>query len=297
MPNRYPKPFKVPELKQKLDLLYRSKLGVEGDDAMGRLFKSEAEPNGITGKAVRYWVYGDGSREPNMVPAQRFDRFVEIFRARLPGNRTTAETRALLTSPSAGELADAFLSGAPPLDWVTLVLGAQPGGVMLLLARRPGVFRVTARRRVLEGIDGQVECPLNQYFQFKLKEIRPGWLTLLQWGQSGWFGLELADEVVSVEHSAHVGLLPVSPPYYIENEPGVRRYLFLTTPTPLPPALLSKIRTSARANVPLDVSVLDRLAHLFGKGHGLIMNALDVRFFNAEKPEVSSHEGRGRERD
>ena len=213
-----------------------------------------------------------------MIPADRFNRFVEIFQKRLPGNRSVAETRALILSPNANDLAAAFRASGPTVDWISLVLNAQLGGVVILLWDRASAFTVTARRRVLEGLNGSVKCPLNHYFRFKLESVNPGWVTALQWGQSGWFGLELSDESVSLEQSEHGGMFPLRPPYYKENEPGVRRYVFITTPVPLPPDLLAKLKTSTRGNVPLDVSTLDRFAYVGDEMPDFRINVLDVHF-------------------
>lgn len=277
MPSRYAKPVRIPQLRQKLELLYA--LGrVDGDAALGRLFKSPEKPKGLSGKTIRTWIEGQGSRDKNMIPEQNFARFVEIFKRRLPGNRSLAETRALVVSPNAEDLAAAFRAGVPKLNWISFVLRAQPGGVGIVLWDDPDGFMVTARRRfLLDGLSGSIECPINHYFRFRLDAIDPGWTTVLQWGQSGWFGLELSDESVSLEHSEHGGLFPVYPPYYNENESGVRRYVFITTPAPLPPDLLSKLLTS-RANVPLDVSTLDRFAHVASEMAGFRINVLDVHF-------------------
>jgi len=126
-------------------------------------------------------------------------------------------------------------------------------------------------------LNGSVEVPLNHYFRFKLKSIDPGWITALQWGQSGWFGLELSDESVSLERSEHEGTFPLKEPYYFETEAGLRRYVFITTPVPLPLDVLSKVKTSTFA-VPLDLSTLDRFAYLASEMPGFSINVLDVHF-------------------
>ena len=140
-------------------------------------------------------------------------------------------------------------------------------------------FTVTARRRVLEGVKGSVECPVGRDFRLKLETISPGWITVLQWGRSGWFALELDDKVVSLEPSQAGGMFPLHPPYYTESEPGERRYIFINTSVPLPLDLRASVLTLARGKVPLDVSTLDRFAHFAGEVRSNFrMNALDVHF-------------------
>jgi hypothetical protein len=282
--SRYAKPIKIEQLKDKLDLLFESGRvhmsgRVDGYAALGRLFKSQNKPKGITGKAVQLWVDGDGIRDPSMIPADRLGRLVEIFQRRLPGKRSVEETQALLLSPNVNDLATAFRASVPKVDWISLLLKAQLGGIVILLSADRDGFMVTARGTILAGLKGSVKCPVGQYFRFKLETISPGWITALQWGQSGWFGLELGDDLVALEQSQHGGMFPVWPPYYIENEPGIRRYMFINTSVPLPPDLLAKVKTSALLSVPLDVSTLDRFAHVAGEMRSdFRMNALDVHF-------------------
>ena len=88
MASRYKKPIKIAQLRQKLDLLYESGR-VVGDAAFGRLFKSDAKPEGLSGKTIRLWVDGEGTRDRNMVPEHNFGRFVEIFQKNLPGSDPT----------------------------------------------------------------------------------------------------------------------------------------------------------------------------------------------------------------
>jgi hypothetical protein len=146
-----------------------------------------------------------------------------------------------------------------------------------LIWGRSDTFTITTRR-ILEGLNGSAKCPLNHYFRFQLEALDPGWVTALHWGQSGWFGLELSDESVSLERSEHKGIFPLTRPCYREDKPGLRRYVFITTPVPLPPDLLSKVTTSTRLKAPLDVSTLDRFAHVAGEMADFRMNFLDVRF-------------------
>lgn len=277
MASRYKKPIKVAQLRRKLNLLYETGR-VEGDAAFGRLFKSPSKPNGLSGKTIRLWVNGEGTRDGNMVPEQNFKRFVEIFQKNLPGNRSYEETYALLTSPSADHLAAAFRSIGPKVDWLSLVENTERGGVSIVLWDRSD-FTVTVRQKTLEDVKGAVECPVGHHFRFKLKSIEPGWITALQCGRTGWFGLELDDGRVSLGSSEHQGMFPLHSPYYRENEPGERRYIFIATPVPLPGDLLSKVRLSSSATTPLDVSTLDRFAHLAGEMQpSFRMNVLDVRF-------------------
>ena len=250
---------------------------VDGDATLGGLFKSQDKQKGITGKAVRLWVHGDGIREKNKIPAHQFEPFVEIVRKRLPGNRTIAEARALILSPNVNDLAEAFRVSVPEIGWMSLVLKAQPGGIVIVLWEPPTDFTITARRRILNELNGSLKCPVNHYFRFKLKSIKPGWITALQWGQSGWFGLELGDDSVSLERSEHEGTFPLNEPYYFESEAGLRRYVFITTPVPLPLDVLSKVKTST-FSVPLDVSTLDRFAYIASEMPGFSINVLDVHF-------------------
>jgi hypothetical protein len=65
MPNRYAVPVNVAQLRQKLNLLYDSGRvytagRVDGDAALGRLFKSPANPNRLSGKTIRLWEDGEG---------------------------------------------------------------------------------------------------------------------------------------------------------------------------------------------------------------------------------------------
>ena len=290
MANRYANPIRVPDLRQKIWLLYQSNARINDDASFGRLFRSNDEPFGVSGKTVRNWMNGEKSREADMVPAERFDRFVEIFKKALPGSRSTEETRALLISRSAGALAEAFLSTGPAVDWISLALNATEGNVALVPART-APFGVTARRRPLEELSGWVEFPVRREFRFSLAKSGPSWVTCVQWGRTGWFGIDVDDGNSCLDRTKQYGLVPSAPPYFSEDEPGMRRYLFLATPTPMPPDLLSRIALSARGPAALDVATLDRLAYLVGEMREFRMDALNVNFVdpNERDPIQPSH--------
>lgn len=272
-------PVAVARLRYKVRALYLAQSSVTDDASFGRLFASASEPDGVTGKAIRNWFFGEGSRGPDMVPGERFERFVEIFRARLPFGRTAAEARALLLAPSEQDLVLAFFAGAAPVDWITLVLAAPAGAATVVRAGRPGFLEATTRRRVFEMLHGEVDVPVGDFFRLEIAP-RPGWLTLLQWGADGWRGLELDDDVLSLEHDGATLLAPLSRPYFQEALVGPRRYLILHTGRPLAPDLAAMLRTSVRADVSLDARALERFAHLAGNPVDFHMAALDVNFYD-----------------
>jgi hypothetical protein len=55
-------------------------------------------------------------------------------------------------------------------------------------------------------------------------------------------------------------LLPSQPPYLTEDTSGIRRFVFLTTNTPLPLELSSRISASPGSPAPLDITTLQWLA-------------------------------------
>ena len=207
-----------------------------------------------------------------------------LFNNDCPVTETLAETQALLVSPNVNDLAQAFRANVAGIDWISLVLKAEPSGIVIVLWDRLTDFSVTARRKVLSGLNGSVECPVNQVFRLKLLTDDPGWVLALQWGQSGWFGLELSEDAISLESSEYAGIFPLQPPYYFETDPGVRRYILIRTAVPLPPDLLAKVRLSTRGGVPLDVSTLDRFAHVASEMSDFHMNILDVNFTQRNPP-------------
>lgn len=276
MTTRYAEPVSIPRLKQKLGALYLLSTGIDGDNALGRLFASDDDPKGITGKAIRNWIYGEGTRYPDHVPAERYGRLVEIFRARIPERRTEAEIRSILQAKTERDVVLAFLSGAPPIDWLTLVLAAETSQAKVIIAERAGVLGVTSRRRAIENIEGTVSVPVKEPFRLELG-AGYGWLHIVQWGLSGWFGLEVNDDTVAIPLGPNPSLVPRVRPYFDENEPGNRRYLFIQTHEPLPPDAVALLEHSARSLAPLDATALVRLTHVVDAQKATI-TALDVTF-------------------
>jgi hypothetical protein len=275
MKTRYAEPIAIPRLKQKLGALYLISRNLD-DAQLGRLFRSDEEPDGLTGKAVRNWIYGDDKRLPDHVPAGRLERLTEIFRDRLPQVRTLEEVRAMLLAPTEREILLALLSGGPEVDWLTRVLAAAPGQARLVRAERPGVMQVTTRRRAIESIQGQYVVPLREPFRLEL-DAATGWLCIVQWGRSGWFGMELADHTVAFRLQDTPCRIPPAPPYFEEDEPGARRYVLMRTQVPFPSDVIAVLSSSARTGASLDANVLVRLAHVAGAS-GVDMSVLDVLF-------------------
>jgi hypothetical protein len=247
------------------------------DDAkLGRLFASPDEPDGLTGKAIRNWITGEGTRDPEHVPAGRMQRLTETFCERMPQPHTLEEVRALLLSPSEQGLVLALLSGAPQVDWMTLVMGASRGTAQVLTAGR-STARVSVRRSELESLRGDAQVAVGQPFRLRLSLPRPGWLCVVQWGDSGWFGVELADRRVALQVDEGDCLLPPAPPYLTESEVGTRRYLFMLSQQPFPPDVVTTLLHSARATAPLHADALVRLAHVVA-ADAVDLTALDVEF-------------------
>jgi hypothetical protein len=285
MANRHAPPIDVPFLNEKLAYLYCLSRDVRGPDDLGACFASSSEPAGVTAKAVKNWLHNDvGTR--NAIPALRFDRLVEIFRDRIPGRRTAAEVRALLTSKHKQDLLAALIAGIPSMNWISRALEAEPSGAAIVAAGSPGVLDVTRRHKLFEASAGRVMFQVEARFRFKLERAWEGWLTPLQWSRSGWYGLEISDERASVSHVDFTGLLPLTVPFYCEDETGGHRYLFIYTAIPLPPEISSVLVTSARAPAPLDAGILDRLAHLADETAGFRLTFLDVTFVGAGSQEA-----------
>jgi hypothetical protein len=268
----------VPHLRQKLLALY---MVCDLDDAkLGRLFANEERPGGITGRAIRHWVAEEDISERDRVPAERFPQLTEIFRERMPHARTAEEVRALLLSPSHEGILFALLPGEPPTDWLTLVLGAEPSTAEVIRASRDG-HRATIRRDPLESLRGSCEVAVGQQFRLGLSIPHAGWLSIVQWGKSGWLGLELADRKATLQLKEGEHLLPPAPPYLKDTEAGIRRYIFMHSQQPLPPDLASTLLNSALPVAPLSSDTLVRLAH-FVAANQVELKALDIEFTQGE---------------
>lgn len=285
-------PVPVPRLRQKVRALYAAQISVCDDAALGRLFCSDASPNGLTGKAIRNWFDGEGRRGPDEVPGERFNRLVEIFQARLPHQRSFAEARSMLLAPTELDLMLAFVSGAPIQSWIRVVLAAQEADVTLLRAGPSRTLSVTARRRVFDNIHGAVSVPLGEQFRF---EVRPrlGWLTIIQWGADGWYGLDLDEGTVTLERDDGVVTLPPARPYFREEAAGMRRFLFIHTGEPLPPDVKEALLLSATAAVALDIAVLNRLAHIAASSPDFHIGTLDVMFCGSVSDDAALSDGEG----
>lgn len=271
-------PVHVAHLKAKLAILYSMSTDIHSDAELGRRFAGVEEPKGISAKAVGHWIFGDETREAGDVPAARFERLVAIFQQRLPGARSMAETRALVLSASLQDLVVAFLAQGPRADWISLMLAARPAAVRLLPARKPGTLSITTRRALVDSLDARLEFGVGQPFRLQIEAASDGWLTLVQWGRGGCHGVELDDDVISLHPIAGETLLPLRQPYFKESEAGPKRFLFMHSRVPLPPDLLSRLVTSARAPADLDGGTLERLAHLVSQPEGIELTALDVHF-------------------
>jgi hypothetical protein len=247
-------PMRVPHLKAKVAILYLMSSSVHNDAALGRLFVSDEEPKGLSGKSIQHWIYGDEKRPAGDVPSGRMKRLVEIYRERLPGNRSDEETRALLLSPFPQDLLEAFQPLAPARDWVTLMLDTPAADVKLVEVKPPGSLGITSRRRALDTLEAQTSCPIWQLFRLEILEPSDGWLTVLQWGREGVYGVEIDDGAVSLHPMRAKTLLPLRPPYFREDAPGVRRYLFLRSRTPY--ASGEPILTSRGRQLPLTSSMI-----------------------------------------
>lgn len=271
-------PVHVAHLKAKLAILYSMSPDIRSDAELGRRFAGVGEPKGISAKAIGHWIFGDETREAGDVPAARFERLVAIFQQRLPGHRSTAETRALLLSASSQDLVVAFLSQGPRADWISLMLAARPAAVRLVPARKPGALSITTRRALVDSLDARLEFGVGQSFRLQIEAASDGWLTLLQWGRGGCHGVELDDDMITLHPIAAETLLPLRQPYFKESETGPKRFLFMRSRVPLPPDILSRLVTSARAPADLDGGTLERLAHLASQPEGIELTALDVHF-------------------
>jgi hypothetical protein len=146
----------------------------------------------------------------------------------------------------------------------------------VIRADPPGVLGVTTRRRAIDGIEGTIPVPVKKPFRFEFG-AGLGWLYAVQWGLSGWFGLELNDDIFAVPLGPSPSLVPRVRPYFEEDEAGNRRYLFIQTREPVPPDVLELLATSARSRAALDTSALIRLAHVVSAQEATI-TALDVTF-------------------
>jgi hypothetical protein len=279
MSDRYLESILVPRLRQKLLALY---MVCDLDDAkLGRLFATKDKPGGITGRAIRHWVEEDIS-DRDHVPAERFPQLTEIFRERMPHGRTAEEARALLLSPSHEGILFALLPGVPPTDWLTLVLGAEASTAEVIRAGRDG-HRATIREDRLESLRGgcEVAVAVGQQFRLGLSIPHDGWLSIVQWGKSGWLGLELADRKAMLQLKAGEHLLPPVPPYLKDTEVGIRRYILMHSQQPLPPDLASTLLNSALPVAPLSSDTLVRLAHFVGANQ-VDLKALDIDFTEGE---------------
>jgi hypothetical protein len=118
---------------------------------------------------------------------------------------------------------------------------------------------------------------VGQLFRLQLKIPGDGWLCVVQWGESGWFGLEIDDKAVVAKVEEGDCLLPPAPPYIKENEPGTRRYILMHSRHPFPEDLVLILRHSAQSIAPLNADTLVRLAHVVG-ADSVDMTALDIEF-------------------
>ena len=137
---------------------------------------------------------------------------------------------------------------------------------------------LSAIRRCLHLVGQRRALPPGQPFRLQIEAASDGWLTLVQWGRGGCHGVELDDDVISLHPIAGETLLPLRQPYFKESEAGPKRFLFMHSRVPLPPDLLSRLVTSARAPADLDGGTLERLAHLVSQPEGIELTALDVHF-------------------
>lgn len=158
------------------------------------------------------------------------------------------------------------------------MLVAPPAVVRLIPEQRRGVLGITTRRSLVETLDARLELRTGRPFRLQIDAPVDGWLTLLQWGRGGCYGIELDDGVVSLNAVTAETPLPLSRPYFRENEVGTRRFVFLRSSMPLPPDVVSRLSTSACAPAALDGGALERLAHLASQADGIALTALDVHF-------------------
>jgi hypothetical protein len=235
---------------------------------------------GLTGKAIRNWVGGDGSRDPDHVPARHFQLLTEIFRSQLPQPHTLEEVRCWLLSPSHTGLVQALLSDAPAVDWLTLVLAAERSTATVICAG--GTRQPTMRRDPLDFLKTSCDVNVGQLFRLRLNIPATGWLCVVQWGRSGWFGLELADDLCVLLVEEGDCLLPPSPPYLRENEIGTRRYVLMHSAQPFPQDVTVTLLNSARPGAPLHADALVRLAHVVST-NDVRMTALDIAFTDADE--------------
>jgi hypothetical protein len=263
---RHPSPVAIPRLRDKLFALYL--LSGLNDAKLASML-------GLTGRAIRNWVAGDGSRDPDHVPARHFQLLTQIFRSQLPQPHTAEEVRAWLLSPSQKGIVQALLSDAPALDWMTLVLAAERSTATVISA---GATRqATMRRDPLDFLESSCHLAVGQLFRLQLEIPSQGWLCVVQWGRSGWFGLELADGEAVLQVQEGKCLLPPDPPYLKERELGSRRFVLMHSAQPFPPDVTATLLNSARPGAPLHADALVRLAHVVS-ANDVDMKNLDIDF-------------------
>jgi hypothetical protein len=281
VPGHRVKAVVVPRLKDKLGVLYQFSRDIFSDEALARKFVTQDRPRGIEGRSIRHWIYGDGAREANSVPAARFAQLVEIFRKRLPVNRSEAEVRSMLLSETAEEIVWGFMSSGPRADWVSLMLNAREASASIVRVHKVTALDITTRHFPdLDPPDEEAE-QFETQMEFRLKlntSVPGGWLALVQWGRSGCFGMDLDNgkSVVMIDDKELI--LPAKEHYFREEEFGLRRYVFLESRDPFPADMMSKFATSAKVPAPLDVGTLDRLAHVVETNPGIQLSALCIRF-------------------
>ncbi|MEL7111234.1 MAG: hypothetical protein AAGL99_18420, partial [Pseudomonadota bacterium] len=126
----------VPVLGEKLKLLFRAPKGPRNRKQFANRFPGKKDGASMSEDAVRKWIDGEGSRDPNHVPYARFERFVDIFAEALPIDLPRAEVIRLLEHASKAPLQNAFLNQKPRKRWLEQVRAAPVANVKLLPVRR-----------------------------------------------------------------------------------------------------------------------------------------------------------------
>jgi hypothetical protein len=234
---------------------------------------------GVSGTTIRNWAGGEKSRPRDLVGIDRLDDFVEIFRSRLPGNRSASEVLAILASKNVMDLLSAFTWDHRALAWVASMHAATSGGIRILDRGPSDAFGITSRRRPYDAVDDGISFLSRHDFQFEFPSPVRDWVLILQHTNGGWY----CADYVSIASAATVTLLPTVEPYFSESDEIDCIFSLLQSPVPLPPHLHLRLELSAKKQSLIDISTLELLGHFATSTSGFRVNSIHVSFM-AESP-------------
>lgn len=244
-------PRHVPDLARKLELLRRH--------GPRRSWSGIADALNVSPKTIRWWIDGDSTRDPELVPEKRFEAILALFAEALRGTVSRKDAERLVLGDAVA-LERAFTERA---GVVLHELIAAEGKIGTARLRRAGPLGLVERDM---GPTDHPRVRLDERFLVEYRTSRSGYVLAVQHAQQQWGVIPFADDRVSPHQRVGPLLVPGLRDgkfvfLYETTSVGTHRFLLFVAPEMFP----IEVRRAAANGKSLDGSDLSLLAQFHAR--------------------------------